>query len=95
MENYLLKEHKKIIKNLNKIIKYINKDNNNNNNNKLIEKKIEYIYFYMKNINEELTDINNIYKENLFLDKKYLENEYNKYINMERTILNYQLTHNL
>ena len=93
MQKYLLKEHKKIIKKINKINKYFNKININDY--KLIQKKLEYIYFYMKNIDEELNDINNICKKDLFLDKKYLDNEYNKYINMERTILNFQLTHNL
>ena len=49
----------------------------------------------MKNINEELNDLNNICKSELFLNEEYINYEYKKYINMESTITNYQLTHNL
>lgn len=93
IETYLLNENKIIIKNIKKINKYLN--NNNIINNKLIQKKIEYINFYMKNINEELIDINYICNSNLFLDENYMNSEYNNYLNIERTIKNYQLTHNL
>ena len=90
---YLLNENNIIIDNIKKINKHL--DNNSIINNKLIQKKIKYINFYMKNINEELNDINNICETNLFLDNEYTNYEYNKYINMETTIKDYQLIHNL
>jgi hypothetical protein len=90
---YLLNENNIIIDNIKKINKHFS--NNNIINNKLIQKKIEYINFYMKNINEELNDINNICETDLFLDNEYTNYEYNKYINMEKTIKDYQLIHNL
>ena len=93
VEIYLLNEKKIIIENIKKINKYLN--NNNIINDKLIQKKIEYINFYMKNINEELTDINNICTSNLFLDNEYITHEYNKYLYMETTINKFQLIHNL
>lgn len=90
---YLLNENNIIVDNIKKINKHLS--NNNIINNKLIQKKIEYINFYMKNINEELNDINNICETDLFLDNEYTNYEYNKYINMETTIKDYQLIHNL
>ena len=93
VQTYLLNENKKIIDNINQISKHL--DDNNIINNKLIQKKIEYINFYMRNINEELTDINNMCVSNLLLDKEYIDNEYNNYVNMERIIQNFQVTHNL
>ena len=93
IQTYLLNENNIIIENIKKLNKYLN--NNNITNNKLIQKKIEYIHFYMKNINEELNDINNIYETELFLDEEYTNYEYSKYVNMETTIKDYQLTHNL
>ena len=94
IELYLLNENNIIVDNIKKLNNYL--DNNNNIiNNKLIQKKIEYINFYMKNINEELNDLNNICKSELFLNEEYINYEYKKYINMETTIKNYQLTHNL
>ena len=90
---YLLNENNIIVDNIKKINKHL--DNNNIINNKLIQKKLEYINFYMKNINEELNDINNICEKDLFLDNEYTNYEYNKYINMETTIKDYQLIHNL
>ena len=49
----------------------------------------------MKNINEELNDLNHICDSELFLDEEYINYEYKKYINMETTIKDYQLIHNL
>ena len=93
IKQYLLDENKKIIENIENLQTHLS--NSNIVNNKLIQKKIEYINFYMKNINEELIDINNICNSNLFLDEEYINSEYNKYLNMEITINKFQLTHNL
>tara|TARA_B100000575_G_C23122570_1_gene649826 strand:+ start:1162 stop:1452 length:291 start_codon:yes stop_codon:yes gene_type:complete len=93
IHTYLLNENNIIIDNIKNLKKYLS--NNNIIDNKLIQKKIEYINFYMKNINEELNDISNICETELFLDEEYTNYEYNKYVNMERTIKNYQLIHNL
>ena len=93
IKQYLLDENKKIIENIENLQTRLS--NSNIVNNKLIQKKIEYINFYMKNINEELIDINNICNSNLFLDEEYINSEYNKYLNMEITINKFQLTHNL
>ena len=49
----------------------------------------------MKNINEELNDVNNICESELFLNEEYINYEYKKYINMETTINKFQLIHNL
>ena len=97
IELYLLNENNIIVDNIKKLNNYLDNNNNNNNiiNNKLIQKKIEYINFYMKNINEELNDVNHICEKKLFLNEEYINYEYKKYINMETTIKNYQLTHNL
>lgn len=93
IKKYLSDENIKIIENIKNLETHLS--NFNIINNKLIQKKIEYIIFYMKNINEELIDINNICNSNLFLDEKYINLEYNKYLNIETTIENYQLIHNL
>ena len=94
IELYLLNENNIIFNNIKKLNNYL--DNNNNIiNNKLIQKKIEYINFYMKNINEELNDVNNICESELFLNEEYINYEYKKYINMETTINKFQLIHNL
>ena len=94
IELYLLNENNIIFNNIKKLNNYL--DNNNNIiNNKLIQKKIEYINFYMKNINEELNDLNHICDSELFLDEEYINYEYKKYINMETTINKFQLIHNL
>ena len=93
IKKYLLDENKKIIENIENLQTHLS--NSNIVNNKLIQKKIEYINFYMKNINEELIDINNICNSNLFLDEEYINSEYNKYLNIEITINKFQLTHNL
>ena len=93
IKQYLLDENKKIIENIENLQTHLS--NSNIVNNKLIQKKIDYINFYMKNINEELIDINNICNSNLFLDEEYINSEYNKYLNMEITINKFQLTHNL
>lgn len=69
--------------------------NNNNINNKLIQKKIEYISFYFKNILQEIDELNIIINNNLFYNHKYVENEINKYKNMENTIQYFQFIHNL
>ena len=92
IELYLLNENNIIVDNIKKLN---NNLDNNIINNKLIQKKIEYINFYMKNINEELNDINHICETKLFLNEEYINYEYKKYINMETTIKNYQLIHNL
>tara|TARA_Y100000768_G_C23882625_1_gene636007 strand:+ start:109 stop:411 length:303 start_codon:yes stop_codon:yes gene_type:complete len=97
IELYLLNENNIIVDNIKKLNNYLN-NNDNIINNKLIQKKIEYINFYMKNINEELNDINNICETELFLNEEYINYEYKKYVNMETTIKNYQLNqliHNL
>jgi len=97
IELYLLNENNIIIHNIKKLNNYLN-NNDNIINNKLIQKKIEYINFYMKNINEELNDVNNICETELFLNEEYINYEYKKYVNMETTIKNYQLNqliHNL
>ena len=69
--------------------------NNNNINNKLVQKKIEYISFYLKNILQEIDELNIIINNNLIYNNKYIENEINKYKNMENTIQYFQFTHNL
>ena len=97
IELYLLNENNIIVDNIKKLNNYLN-NNDNIINNKLIQKKIEYINFYMKNINEELNDVNNICETELFLNEEYINYEYKKYVNMETTIKNYQLNqliHNL
>lgn len=87
LKEYLLNENIKI-KN------YIYNLNIDNINNKLFQKKIEYIGFYIRNILEELEELNEISKNNLFYNENYIENEYKKYLNMESYIKS-QLIHNL
>lgn len=88
INNFLISEYKKIENKINKCdFKYYN--------NKLLQKKIEYIYFYIQNINEELDDIYYINNNNLLYNDNYINKEYNNYINIENTINFFQLTHNL
>jgi hypothetical protein len=81
LKEYLLNENIKIRN-------YICNLNIENLNNKLFQKKIEYISFYIKNTLEELEELNEINNYDLFYNKNYIENEYNKYLNMETYIKN-------
>ena len=64
INNFLISEYKKIENKINECdFKYYN--------NKLLQKKIEYIFHYIQNINEELDEINYINNNNLLYNNNY------------------------